>query len=92
MAELKGSILDFLEENPDSTLDDVVAHFGSAETVGYSYILEMDEKERQKLLSHALWVKRCIIVAVIACLLLALGGKTWITYDNSKPLVCYQGK
>lgn len=88
MAELKESILDYLEENPDSTLDDVVAHFGSAETIGYSYILEMDEKERQKLLNHAFWVKRCMIVAVIACLLLALGGKAWIAHDNSRPLVC----
>lgn len=92
IAELRGSVLGYVEENPGCTMDDVVAHFGVAETVGYSYILEMDEKERKKLLDRAHWIKCCIIAGAVICMLLVVGGQIRVFYDNSRPLVYYYGE
>lgn len=91
VAEMRGSVLDYLEENPEGTMEDVVAHFGAAETLGYSYILDMDGKERQKLFNRARWIKCCAIAGIVICLLLAVGSQIWIAYDNSRPLTYYQG-
>lgn len=92
LAELRESVLGYVEEHPDCTMDDVVARFGVAEMVGYGYILEMDEKERKKLLDRAHWIRCCIIAGVVICILLIAGGAAWIHYDNSKPLVYYYGE
>lgn len=89
IAELGGSLHRYLEEHPDCTKEEVVAHFGAAETFGYGYIVAMDDGERKRLLNRARWIRSCLIAGVMICLLLLAAGQIWISYDNSRPLVYY---
>lgn len=87
MAELGESLHSYLEEHPDCTEEEVVAHFGAAEMFGYSYIAAMEDGERQRLLGRARWIRGCLIAGVMICLLLLVAGQIWISYGNSRPLV-----
>lgn len=69
MLELKEDLLDFLEENPDSEVADVVEHFGAPEMFGYSYILAMEGEERGRLLKQSRRIKKTALTAAVFCVL-----------------------
>ncbi|MDE6873109.1 MAG: hypothetical protein K2P87_01425 [Lachnospiraceae bacterium] len=65
--ELQGALEDFLDENPDGTMVELVAHFGVPETFGYNYISAMEDAERQRWIKQSRQVKGIVLAVVATC-------------------------
>ena len=89
MTELKSNLLDFLDDYPDSTLEDICRHFGSPETFSSEYILTMDDEQRQKLINHSKWNRRCVLAGIILIVLIILTTAVWIIHENSQHVTPY---
>lgn len=99
MPELEGNLLDFLDENPDSTIADVEEHFGAPETFGYAYILAMEDEERRRLVKQSRRVKVVALAVTVVCVIAMAAWvawsiwwheehairsyEVWIEYDNT---------
>ena len=69
LADFKESVAVFLEENPDSSMEDILNRFASPEEVVLTYIREAyDSHELCKKLRFRKAVKRILIVLLIAML------------------------
>ena len=88
-ADLKNYLYDYIEENPDSSFDDIVHHFGEPDKFADEYILAMDDMTRKKLISKSKWIKRIVIIGVIAVFVIAVITAIWIITENSKTAGVY---
>jgi len=91
ITDLKSHLLDYLEDNPDSTLEDLKNHLGSPEKFADEYLLAMDETTRKKALRRTKWIKYSIlsgiasivlIIAVTAIMMLVILSQTRVYYYN----------
>lgn len=65
MSVLKGEIETFLEENPEADLKEIIAVFGSAETISRSFMENSDPKAIAKKLKIKKYILTAIITAVV---------------------------
>ena len=72
LRDLRLSIDDFMEENPDATFTAVVEHFGTPQQIVDSYTEEMPAHELQKQLKIKKWIIG-IIAGAVACALIIWG-------------------
>ena len=89
ITELKNDLLDFLENHPDSTLENIYQHFGTPETFASEYILAMDNEQRQELINRSKWNKRCVLAGVILIVLIIFTAAVWIVHENSQDVAAY---
>lgn len=89
MEELESNLSDFLEQYPDSTITDIVEHFGSPEKFADEYILAMDESRRRGILRKSKWIKRMIFIAALLILLVITVTAVWIVHENSQDVTVY---
>ncbi len=87
--DLKNNLSDYLEENPDSTMEDVMQHFGSPEKFADEYVLAMDDKLRKKTVFKAKCVKRSVLIGVIVIVLTVVITAAWIITENSQTAGVY---
>lgn len=81
LRDIRLSVDNFLEENPDATFEAVVEHFGTPQQIGDSYTVEMPPWEMQRQLK----IKKRIIGIVagaVACALLLWGIAIGIALIN----------
>lgn len=88
-ADLKNYLYDYIEENPDSSFEDIVHHFGEPDKFADEYILAMDDMTRKKLISRNKWIRRTVIIGVIAVFVIAVITAIWIITENSKTAGVY---
>ncbi len=73
ITDLESHLSDYLDDNPNSTLEDVINYVGPPEKIADECLLAMDEAARQRILNKTKWIKRgilivsCIIVLTTAC-------------------------
>lgn len=89
ITELKSDLLDFLNDHPDSTLENIYQHFGTPETFASEYILAMDNEQRQKLIHRSKWNKRCVLAGAILIVLIIFTAAVWIVHENSQHVLLY---
>lgn len=87
--ELESNLSDFVEQYPDSTMTDIIEHFGSPGKFTDEYILAMDEPERQRIVQKSKWMKRLILLAALLILLIISVTAVWIIHENSRNLSYY---
>ncbi len=87
--ELENNICDYIEENPQSTAEDILKHFGEPEKFSCEYILSMDENDIKKSVLKSKWIKRSIITGISLLILIAVITSAWIIHDNSRNAVVY---
>lgn len=69
LAELREDLVDYKEEHPDGTMDDVIARFGAPETFSYNYVLVMENEARQKMIKKSRRTKAVFLVVVLLWLI-----------------------
>ena len=81
----------FAEENPNASLDDISAHFGSPKEVAESYLASLDEEELKKRINKAkrIWIAVIAVCAAILLLFIAMMVRTTIHNQNGQ-LVYYE--
>ena len=89
MDDLIDHLCDYLDENPDSSFDNIVKHFGAPEKFADEYILALDEDTRKKLMSKTRWIKKGIIIGIAVIILMAIVTATWIIIENSQEVGVY---
>ncbi|NLN82531.1 MAG: hypothetical protein GX136_08315 [Clostridiales bacterium] len=67
IAELKGSIVEYLEDHSDSTIKNIAEHFGSPADIADSYISSMEGDELGGNLHKS---RRVFMIAVIAAFII----------------------
>ncbi len=77
--DFRNSVLDYQEEKNITDINDIYAHFGTAEEVAKNYLSDADPKEIKKSTS----AKRIILIAMLTALILYIFGYT-IAYINSQ--------
>lgn len=87
--DLKNYLYDYIEEKPDSSFEDIVHHFGEPDKFADEYILAMDDMTRKKLISRNKWIRRTVIIGVIAVFVIAVITAIWIITENSKTAGVY---
>lgn len=87
--DLDNSIRDFLDENPDSSIEDIENVFGTAESFADEYILAMDVTERNKTLLKAKWIKHTILLLSVIIVLIILVTAVWVIIENSRTAAYY---
>lgn len=87
--ELENNISDYIEENPQSTAEDILKHFGEPEEFSCEYILSMDENDIKKSVLKSKWIKRSVITGISLLILIAVITSAWIIHDNSRNAVVY---
>lgn len=81
IAELEVDISSYLESNPDATLDDLYAVFGTPQSTAESFLECVDLGQ----LSHKISAKRKIaiwVIAILAALAIALGFIAYVFADD----------
>lgn len=72
LRDLRLSVDNFLQENPDATLGAVVEHFGTPQQIADAYTEELPAHELQKQLKIKKWIIG-IIAGAVACALIMWG-------------------
>lgn len=63
--ELKGNIAEFLEDNPNSSINVITQHFGTPEDIADGYISSMEGGELGSNLQKSKWFRRIITMALL---------------------------
>ena len=87
--ELESHLSDYLEANPDKTLEDVIAYLGSPEKIADECLLALDETARQKKLNKTKWLKRSILVVVSLVILITTCTAVYTLVKISESRVYY---
>lgn len=86
LAALQSDVEEYLAENPEASMDDVVSHFGTPETIGMEHIRDLSIEELNTNMRAASFVKRVILItgiAVVAIVAVLAIGIALYNRDNS---------
>lgn len=72
--ELESSLFDYVDGHPDSTMEDIVVHFGLPERYVREYIRALDDSVCQKIVSRSKRIKRCVLIGTIIAVLIVAGA------------------
>ena len=66
MRDIRNAVESYLQENPDATVEDITAHFGTPQEISATYLEEMPSQELQKKLKIKKWAVG-IVLGAVAC-------------------------
>ncbi len=89
ITDLKSHLSDYLEDNPDSTLEDLENHLGSPEKFADEYLLATDETTRKKSIRKTKWIKYSILFGVISIVLIIAVTAIMMLVNLSQTRVYY---
>ncbi len=69
LRELQANVSDFVQENPDADMVQIVEQFGEPEEIAKNYLADADPKR----ISKAINIRKVVIAAVVATLLVFIG-------------------
>lgn len=87
--ELQNNLSDFLADNPEHTMENVLEHFGSPEKFADECLLAMDEAGRRNILHKTKWIKKVVCVGIAAVVLIIAIAAIWIVRENSQSVIYY---
>lgn len=82
MPVIKDDVLDFLDGNPDSNINDVISRFGSPEKFALECLMSIDETERTRVFKKSKWIKAAIIISVAVFILATIVTAVYIIKEN----------
>lgn len=68
--DLKNSLDEFLLENPTSTIDDIVNHFGTPEDISSSCLINLEEGDISSSIRQSKRIRKIIILLALAIILI----------------------
>lgn len=84
ITEIRNNLSEFLDDNPECTMEDVLDHFGPPEKFADEYLLAMDNNDRINVFRKAGCVKKTICVGIAAIVLIVAIATVWIVHENSQ--------
>lgn len=81
--DLKEAMTEFVEQNPDSTWNEIISHFEEPQDVVYNYLTSLDQSQLCKRISLRKTIAKAIIVITIAIIAM-LCVRTYFYYDLYK--------
>ena len=82
LEQLRGDVEEFLETNPNATLEGLTQRFGNPSEMAHSYIETLDGDKLQKQIKKAKIVKRIVLFTCLGILLAVLFVASVIIVDN----------
>lgn len=70
ITDFESHLSDYLDDNPGSTLEDVINYMGSPEKIADECLWAMDETARQKILNRSKCIKHSISIGISATVLI----------------------
>lgn len=92
ITELQNNLSEFLDDNPEHTMDDVLEHFGSPEKFADEYLLAMDDRGRKVILHKTRCIKLAVCFGTAMAILIIAIAALWIVHENSQSVIhyCYE--
>lgn len=78
--DLKESITEYIELNPDCTWEDVICHFECPKDSVYNYITSLDQSQLCKSISLRKTITKAVIIITIV-VVVVLCARTYFYYD-----------
>lgn len=82
--DLKSNIAEYLDEYPEAEISDIINHFGAPDLFASGYVASLEDAELNKKVHKSKWIKRGVIIAVIAVILLSAITTIWVISENHK--------
>lgn len=82
--DLKSNIAEYLDEYPEAEISDIINHFGAPDLFASGYAASLEDAELNKKVHKSKWIKRGVIIAVIAVILLSAITTIWVISENSQ--------
>lgn len=82
LEQLRGDVEEFLETNPNATLEDLAQRFGNPSEMAHSYIESLDGDQLQKQIKKAKTIKRIVLFTCLGILSIILIVASIIIIDN----------
>lgn len=89
MRHLKLDIGDYIEENPDYQFEDILDHFGTPQSFTAEYLSHMGNREITEQVTKAKKIRKWIILAIAAVIVIAAVGTTIMVLENNSHVVEY---
>ena len=68
LAEIQTNVNDYLENNSEADIQQIVSRFGSPQNIAAAYVNDMNTEE----LLQALYIRKRIVTAIICCIMAVL--------------------
>lgn len=82
--DLKSNIAEYLDEYPEAEISDIINHFGAPDLFASGYVASLEDAKLNKKVHKSKWIKRGVIIAVIAVILLSAITTIWVISENSQ--------
>lgn len=82
--DLKSNIAEYLDKYPEAEMSDIINHFGAPDLFASEYVASLEDAELNKKVHKSKWIKRGVIIAVIAVILLSAITTIWVISENYK--------
>lgn len=89
ITELKNNLSDFLNANPDCTMEHVLHHFGTPNRFLDEYLLALEEKERVNAFRKARHIRNAVYAGIAAIILIIAIAAACIVHENSRTAIYY---
>jgi len=83
LLNLKNSVLEYTEENPDVTLDEMKSRFGEPKAIADDYIASLDQEDLRKAIKKSDFLKRAIIISVAIVVLAVVITSVIVVIHNN---------
>ena len=87
IADLRSHLIDYFDDNPCNTFEDITNHLGPPEKFADEYLLVIDEITRKKALQKARWTKRSVLAGISAIVLIIAVTAVWMLVEISQKRV-----
>ena len=84
LEQLRGDVEEFLETNPNATLEDLAQRFGNPSEMAHSYIETLDGDKLEKQIKKAKIIKRIVLFTCLAILAAVLFVASYIVIETLK--------
>lgn len=65
-------------------MSDIINHFGTPDLFASEYVASLEDAELNKKVHKSKWIKRGVVIAVIAFILLTAITTIWVIAENSQ--------
>ncbi len=77
LRELQANVSDFVQENPDADMVQIVEQFGTPEEIAKAYIADTEPKNIKK----AVNIRKLIVIAIVAIIIIYLAIMLFVVCD-----------
>mgnify|MGYP002510574518 CR=1 FL=1 len=88
-ADLKNHLLEYFNDNPGSTLEDIINHLGAPEKYADEYLLVIDTTTRKRVIHKTKLIKYSILSGIAAIVLIIAVTAVMILFKISQVRVYY---